>query len=487
MKLNIKNNLLIRKFDILKKVLFFSVIGLCIYFFYNEIFYVKNFNPYNFKIENYFIEFMNINLFALSLFSFYFLQKNFLNSNYNKTKFERFIHKFLSKIPKFKIDYRIYTAVIIMLYGFILYYVLFFIKVSYINSQLIAGIDYSKMEPIINLENIEISLLLIPIILFFSFFIFTKNDKEVNEDIINGIHLCLFLNIVFNIFSLISIAFIIIMCLIYMLEFRKLSSKEIIKKISYLILGFGIMILFIICANKFKIIEMKNYDNNLNNRVLSINGNNYNYNTSVFIHNDNKEDHQFEYLIESYAGQSMNNTLDLFSYIFSNEYKGDKERSYQLFAKIYEKNSLIMKNNEEKAFNLLNTGVSSVDYFEIIIPYMIYEVSPYNSTKKTIENILNKDYQSAVDNYIEYGLNSDVVVVSKFTKKERNPSGFIGSPVYQEMIYSLVKNGYAKFDIEKIKNSEYKEKWRRKLQEKPYYYKKYPEENIEKWFKVFGV
>lgn len=508
MKSDVENYGVIRSFDLLKKIfLFCAVIGVCLMFLNIDNIVVYGADAFSFKNKNYFFDFIDVVFFASLTICVYFLYDIILNSKYNRTKFEIFIYNILNKIPKFEVDYKIYTTAIIMLYAFILYYIFVFIKLAYFSIQLIASIDYLTMEAITPSIYTETNLYLIPIVLFFSFFIFTKSNKNVNEDLINGFHLYLLvglilngkngylllneynINFVYNILLSTSLAFIIIICFLYILNFRKLSLKEISKKSLYVISGYLIMSLLTIFIYTFSIINLKRdfIDSNLNDRALLINGNNYNYNTSVLTHNDNKEDPSFEYLIESYAGQSMHNTLDLFSYIFSSDYKGDKERSYQLFATIYKKNSIVMKNNEEKAFKLLNEGVNSTDYFSIVMPYIIYEASPYESTIKTIESILNKDYQAAVDNYIEYGLNSNSVVISKFTKKERNQLGFIGSPVYQEMIYSLVKNGYANFNIEKIKNTTYKESWRKKLEEELYYKQKYSEENIEKWFKAFGV
>lgn len=509
MKSDVKNYLVIRSVDIFKKLfLFFALIGIYLMFLNIDDISSYGADTFNFKTKNHFFDFIDIIFIAFGTIFIYFLYEVFLNSKYNRTKFEIFIYNLLNKIPKFEINSKIYTTVIIMLYAFTLYYILVFIRLAYISTQLIANVDYLTMEPITQSVYTETNLYLIPIVLFFSFFMLTKPNKNVNEDIINGFHLYLFVSLIlngkngdlflkeydshflFNLLSSSTLALIFVICLLYILNFQKLSLKEITKKSLYFILGYWLMSLLIIGIYKFSMIDFKKeyIDSNLNDRVLSINGNDYNYNTSLLlIHKDQEDNPDFEYLIESYAGQSMHRTLNLFDYIFSKDFKGDKERSYQLFAKIYEKNSIVMKNNEEKAFKLLNNGVSTTDYFSIVMPYIIYESSPYESTRKTMENILNKDYQAAVDNYIEYGLNNDMTVISKFTKKERENKGFVGSPVYQSLIYSLVSNGYAKFDLEKVKNDKYKEIWKNRLQKNNTLYEKYSEEKVEKWFKTFGV
>ena len=486
-----------RFFDIVKKLfLFFYIISICVLFLN-----VNNFNliasnidiNVNFVINRIYYEIL-LGILLILIIAF---KELLLSSNYNNTKIEKSIHNILNKIPKFKINNKLYVTTFLLI--LLIFYSVFFDILNTISliSNFTTELNYSTMDylPIKGFGDEKSLFIIIPLV--FSFFILVKPKDKINRNFTTGCVLFFvsmfiinynmlkeyneiliengeYLKDSINNYLYLKISGIIFVVMFLLFNIKYLIEKNFITNLFNISLGYILsFILVLTSVNLIQYTKNNQYlSQNLNDRNIIINDKNYNYNTSPFLmHNDQKDDQDFELLIESYAGQGMHNSSFIFQYIFSNNFKGDKERAYHLFSKIYKNNSIIIKENKVKAYNILDNEVNAVDLFHILIPYILEEVSPYESTKRTLDNVLNKDYQAAVDNYIEYGLNSDFVVVSRFTKKEIE-TGFFGDDIYREMIYSLVSNGYAKFDLEKVKNDKYRKKWEIMLKNKPSNYNK---------------
>ena len=193
-------------------------------------------------------------------------------------------------------------------------------------------------------------------------------------------------------------------------------------------------------------------------------------------------------LIESYAGNSMHNTTYLFEDLFSTGFEGDIERSYQLFATIYKQNNKIIASKKEKIYETLRNKANGTDAIALLIPVIIYEAGPEETTQNFINNVLEKNYQKAIDSYINDSLNNNTEYKSSYIKGQNDKiDGYGGDQNISALILSIVSHGYATFDTDKVTSEKWKKIWKEDLENNNNVSSGVSPEKAEEWFKIFDI
>lgn len=448
------------------------------------------------------------------LLVFYYFLNVFKSSHYKTSWIEKPISKVLNLFPSWKVNHIIYSVVVITLPAIFIYVIIDSVIMMSLSASLIAEIDYTTYEklPIYGYSR-SYTLIYLFIALFF-FFMSTKPSKKIKADVFYGafvLHTVLSTLFGLNSYKLsdelssmdISLQkalgtvsvnvehFIfvasILLTLIYLFSlYNAKTPKKISIKIGVLFGSYLLSRVFMVGAGALALtseyVEM--FQSNLNDREVVIAGQTYQYNTSLLEHDSNKEN-EAEFLIESYVGQSMHNSSYAFNFIFSDDYQGDKEKAYQLYAKIYKRNSEIFEKSKDQAYSMLQEGVNMTDAINILIPFIINESMPYSLTKEVNDAILEKDYQKAVDTYIEKVLNNKSERISVLTKEPVKTSP--GTEMMQNLIQSIIENDFATMDLNKIENPKMKEIWQKNLEKPIYSYSRYSDEIVNEWFKIFDI
>jgi len=479
----------------------------------------KIINPELFKyyidVKNPATNFLQFFFLAPLLFFTLSLINIFINSKFNNSIVEKKISNILKIIPTIKINKISYISVTIIIFSMTIIFIFdSFITILRDINQ-IADVDYTIMKDSASFTSYSQNHLTSFFLFVFFLLLFLKPKQSLNSGYFWGFAFIPFFSFNFffnNIYTYFinfptyltdSIFapqtynwFVISLCFILtgmLLVFFK--SKKCIQFSIYFILGTVInaIITFFTLLAIANLYNVSAANPELNNRSVLIDNISYNYNLSnILTHKDYEDNDRIEYLIESYAGVPMSNAEPLFSKMFSVNFQGDHEKSYQLFAKIYSANLKKIEGQQANILNKLkeNTSLSLSTTIMIVISNSYYSISPYENSKSTIQNIIDKDYQKAVDNYIKFGLNSsDLKTEFSIHSKNYNNVGFKGIPSYQDMIASIIQQGHATMDFEKIKDEKNKNYWKNRVNQPDFglYTDFYSENEFQDLFSTFNI
>lgn len=510
-----------RILDIISKITPLLLFSTCIYLYTITDAITSTYlsgNDYNgFKIYSGVSPSLNI---FLTMFAFYliYLFIGFIEeSKYNNTKIEESLFETLNKRPRKEMNTYLYGFILLSLPSLFFYQIIKSLFQMVLSTNLTVEYDYFTYEQLPNYGMYDNTLSIIAIIFLFMFFVFVKPKKEINSNLIVGAY---FLPVILlslfkigisvpeemreldlNITKIIGIqeslnAFLFFVCIAFTLRYTLalcLEKKELKLKFKdlFFVAGgylFNKSLTFVFMLLVLTGSEANYLSGGINDKTVNLNGTEYNINVSLLDHKDNKGKpfgSETEWLIESYFGLSMHNAQYAIKHLFSDDFKGDKEKSYLMFAKIYKQNSMLMAAKKDKMLNAMNTGVNMTDAVSTMIPLIIYEASPYENMKRSIDSVIDKDYQAAVDYYILDQLNNKTKRTSSFDGREIGQS--VGNPIYISMLSSMVQNGYATIDYSKIKNAELKERIKEEFTSPIFSGEDIPMEIVEKWFDMFEI
>ncbi|MFS1428799.1 hypothetical protein LMH73_017055 [Vibrio splendidus] len=251
------------------------------------------------------------------------------------------------------------------------------------------------------------------------------------------------------------------------------------------ILGFAASILvtitslFIICASDTSKLVLNNY----NIESIELNGHTYHYDLSLIKHPEN--DYDTEFLLESYAGISMHNSTEVFNYLVSANNTGDKELAIKFIAKIHLRNFQLFALHREAFLKAAESSMTSADYMRGVIGLIIYENSSLEMIEPTLQAVINRQYQLAIDLYI-----SDIANANRDTKSSYNGEpikGGSGGTLYlQAIIRAIVQSELATLDLNEIKDERIRDFVTENLKEVGSR-KTISDEQVNEWYRMFGI
>ncbi len=225
--------------------------------------------------------------------------------------------------------------------------------------------------------------------------------------------------------------------------------------------------------------------------TVKIHGSEYKINQSLLSEMDDMKD---EFMIESYVGLSIHNSIDDLTYMLSENFEGDREKALLFVADVTLENLKKFSQKEDKVIKIFKDGsVELSTAINLLIPFIIYESSPLSHQERTLNNIIKGDYQAAVDFYIEDALTRterESLPIDMKHAKDQYRTSSMGHPITKELIRYLIKNDLAKLDFNKIKDIETREKIESFMKDEPYisgFSKQITKEKSEKWFKIFNT
>lgn len=510
-----------RILDIIKKTTPLLLFSICIYLYTITdaltSTYLSGDNYNSFKIYSGVSPSLNVFLTMVAFYLIYLFIGFIEESKYNNTKIEKRLFEVINKRPRKEINTYFYGFILLSLPSLVFYQIIKSLFQMVLSTNLTVEYDYFTYEQLPNYGMYDNTLSIVAIMFLFMFFVFAKPKKEINFNLIVGAYfvpvilLSLFKigisapegmkEFGLNITNIIGIqeglnTLLFFVCIAFTLRytlalcFEKKDLKSKFKDLFFVAGGylFNKALTFVFMLLALMGSEANYLSAGINDKTVNLNGTEYNINVSLLTHKDNKGKpfgSETEWLIESYFGLSMHNAQYALQYLFGDDFKGDKERSYLMFAKIYKQNSILMEAKKDKMLNAMNTGVNMTDAVSTMIPLIIYEASPYENMKRSIDSVIKKDYQGAVDYYISDQLNSKTKRKSSFDGREIGQS--VGYPVYVAMLSSIVQNGYAKIDYSKIENEELRERIKEEFTSPIFSGEDIPIEIVEKWFDMFEV
>jgi len=440
----------------------------------------------------------------------------FTTSDFNNYSIEKKINHLFKLIPVIKIHWILYLLFFSILYAISLFFVCDLIIICISGTDSFQDIDFSTMELTQYLPNFNKNYSIFFVFFAFLFLLVFKSKERINVSYFLGFLLLPFLthNIIYTkiyaIFHpippyLAEIVFLsekdtlILNLLILLLSsifayslFKLKDRKNIINHLLFLFTGYflNIIITLLTLTFVFNLYHLDSANESTKNKHILINNIQYDYiPQNAPTYTSNKDNEKLDILINAYAGSSIHLSDPIFSELFSINFKGNHENSYQLFATIYNANSKIAQKNQPKIFEIIkNNNISINTAVKLIIYYAYYQSSPYEATQSAIQNVLDKNYQEAINNYIKFGLNSSIENKSLFAGNNITSIGFRGIPSYQDMISSIIYEGYATMDFNKIDNEQSKQYWIERLKSPNLGLsdKEYSENEFNELFSVFG-
>jgi len=166
------------------------------------------------------------------------------------------------------------------------------------------------------------------------------------------------------------------------------------------------------------------------------------------------ESPDIEYLVQGYSGLSFHSSSEVINKILKRKNNKSIEKSLKFSADMllnnFEKHSATHKRNVDfLTSEKLESGLA----INLMMPIIIYESSPIEHNRRSLESIVKGNYQDAVDFYIEDALNNEEETTTyfKFKKEEHNIiKGSFGHNNLREMIEYIIYYDLAKIDFNKI-------------------------------------
>lgn len=267
------------------------------------------------------------------------------------------------------------------------------------------------------------------------------------------------------------------------------KKKEDIKRnLGFLFLGYFTAISTALIAASLipSLPSVKSFNNNVNIITVSIHGKEYEIDQSLL----SVMDQDTEFMIEAYAGLSMHNSMSQMEYMLSSSYDGDNEKAIKFTADVLLTNLKLYHEKSDKVVNILkNEKLDLGDVISILIPFIIYEVSPLHHQERFLENVLKGKYQKAADALLDDALNNSNVELLplKMTDEDNQERvGSLGHPIVYAIMANLIRNELIEFDFDKIHDDEMREKAKRLyIGEQSYSSKPVSDETIEEWYEMF--
>lgn len=453
-----------------------------------------------------------------------FLIMSFINSIENLKNPINIIkpmQKMIKNRPKIEINEYLYATIIVSLPSLIQYVLIQAILLTSLATSLTFEYNHQTFEKLSHYGYSENYGIVAVILMVTTFFAFSKPKKSMNKMfLLGGLILPIVVSFLFNInlveffipsemmstnvksiiLPSLDVANIWIKYLIGALLFlifliSVLINKQKFSRMSYisknlrsLATGFIVnKILAVIILTAALTSQQADYFKaNLNDRTTVIEGVEYNYRLSLLTHEDSKEDYMREYLIEGYMGESMHNASFHFSYIFSKDYKGDKEKAFKLYSKVYLEYGRKMEKTKGLAKKALKERMELSEAVPILIGLIKYDYEPLYRFKGFYENTIKGDYQAAVDSYINDHLNNTTPLITEMGNTD-NPKWSIGSDGFRNLLSSMIQNGYAEVDYSKINNQKFVDDLKTLFEKEIYEGTHSTDEQIEDWYKIFKI
>ncbi|MGD1524639.1 hypothetical protein [Vibrio harveyi] len=153
--------------------------------------------------------------------------------------------------------------------------------------------------------------------------------------------------------------------------YASVNKQNFSSFIKWIILGYASSILATaIAASYICNSDSASYiKNNHNIETVALNGKTYRYDLSLVKVPEN--DYETEFLIESYMGQSMHNSTEVFDYLTSDNYKGDKEKAIEFLSTLHLRNYRLFKKYKENFLKAAKQPMTTTDYMRGAIPLII--------------------------------------------------------------------------------------------------------------------
>lgn len=269
------------------------------------------------------------------------------------------------------------------------------------------------------------------------------------------------------------------------------SKKQIKNTILHLIGGLSVYKLSAVTGSFLFVFSptLDYFNSNEDIKTVSIHGKDYTINQTLL--STDKNEMETEFLIESYAGLSMHNSVRYIEGLLSVNFEGDKEKSIKFASDLLLTNLEKYNEKEDKLVNLLKTeklDLSSI--VNILIPYIIYETAPLEDQERSLKAILAGDYQNGVDYFIEDSLNRTEVRTLPLTmsdKESQTMTHTYGHMTMQNILALIEHEGLAKIDYEKIKDDEVRKKFKNIMTDSLITRDGTSMETANKWFEMFNT
>lgn len=341
-------------------------------------------------------------------------------------------------------------------------------------------------------NNFLMGFILVPIIINFLFnFSFMEiasyGDSFPNElSEFSQSYTAIFMGIefIFPLLSLVYIAFI----LFNIMKNKSEDSKGLIHDLKIVFLAYSMTWLSALLVGFFLMNSptIEHFHNDQNVMAVNVHGTDYVINQTLL---SEMEDRETEYLIEGYVGLGIHNSMSSLEYMLSENYTGDKEKSIRFVADILFTNFTEYDKKSVKLVSLFkNERLDISAVMNLLVPFVIYESSPFHHQKRTLESVINGNYQKAIDYYIEDALNRtdvELLPLDMGSKENNERIGSFGHPLLKGIISSLIKNDMAVIDYDKIIESK-REKAKKLISGfTGSSYDAPSDEKIEYWYKIF--
>lgn len=427
-----------------------------------------------------------------TLISKHLVNTVFRNSKYNNSLIEKKIFNYINLVKKTEVSNFFFYSVLFLFSGTLFYVLIDLVAMLNKEASLIPEVSY-QFEKFDNYKQTIETTRVFNLIsfTFFVFFTFVKPKQPTSKAFLFGLFILPSLvNIIVgnhisistlpetvsysnffqplidfghnvNLFFIITIgvAAILLFSHIY-LGFSnsvfKSDGKSLLKYTGFLGLGYvfhlaSIVIFSVaICHSP----NVKLITDNDSVTTITIKGEEFSFRNSVLVAEGN--DMAMEYFVESYSGRSMHNYDAYLKYMLTN-YDGNKEQVIDFVSKIILRNQTEMLKNQEKGLDLIRTdGIANTDLMELIIPLIIHDHAPLFKMEDSLKALIEKDYQKAIDLYIEKNLNNKVAHNSIYTGEvvENN----YGHPDFALLVRYILDHNLATLDYDLIENEELKAK-----------------------------
>lgn len=453
---------------------------------------------------------------AVSLLCFFaclFLIINIIKENKYPTKIEKYLQDKIKKIPEIKINSKLYSFFIVSIPILLQYIMIKIIVISALATSLVFEYDHHTFEKLDHYGYDASGDIISLIIATFAVMLILKPKEKINKTIIAG---GILLPIIISTLSY------FIAPLTSLNVFEPYLMTEIMTTITDVSYWIGTVFVFITIVSMFNIVcyylgkdstqmtidltkgfifskllsvimfalvlsskPVEYFEADLNQRTVVIEGVEYNYKASL-LQTDKYDDLELtEYLIEGYDGHSLHNTNTYFDYLFSDAYKGNKEKAYKLYSKVFLENAKHQEKTKELKIAALNDGMNLSESVPVIIGIIHHEAMPLDKFKSIYENILEGNYQQAIDDYVKNVVNNEEEIISTITGESMKE--LIGGESFKTMIASIIQNGYATIDYNEINNQERIDELKKLIESEIYKGTKSTDEEIENLYKIFKI